>query len=355
MVKYVAPLVGQGGYAGAFAGIPLTAACGLVLAIIWRHSIAALVAKPFTSLYDGGDTPPDPVPTYSTARARQKQGRFQEAVAEIRAQLLRFPTDVEGQLLLAEVQAEGLKDLESAEQTILTFCAQPGHAQKNLAFALYSMADWHLKIAHDSQAARRCLQRIVDHLPDTEFSLGAAQRIAHLASPELRFRLQDPKKFVVPDGVRQVGLRQDQQPVKPPEEDPAQLAADYVRHLERHPLDSDAREKLAVLYADHYHRLDLAADQLEQLITQPNQPGRLVVHWLNLLADLQVRCGVDIETVRATLQRIIDRDPALAAAEVTRRRMELLKLEFKALEVNQDVKMGTYEQNIGLKHARDER
>src|SRR2546428_667340 len=44
MIWKVAPMVGQGGYGGAFGGIPLTAVCGLVLAIIWRQSIAGIVA-----------------------------------------------------------------------------------------------------------------------------------------------------------------------------------------------------------------------------------------------------------------------------------------------------------------------
>src|SRR5258708_3837837 len=64
MFRKVAPIVGQGGYGGALGGIPLTAACGLVLAIIWRHSIASLGAKPFPSLYDGGDQEIDPKPAY---------------------------------------------------------------------------------------------------------------------------------------------------------------------------------------------------------------------------------------------------------------------------------------------------
>src|SRR4051812_43514895 len=75
MLFKVAPIVGQGGYGGAFGGIPLTAVCGLTLAIIWRRSIASLVADPIASLYDGGTTPPDPHPAYSIAQARQKQGK----------------------------------------------------------------------------------------------------------------------------------------------------------------------------------------------------------------------------------------------------------------------------------------
>jgi len=125
-----------------------------------------------------------------------------------------------------------------------------------------------------------------------------------------------------------------------------------VKHLEQHPLDTEERENLAVIYADHYERLDLATGELEQLIGQPNQPAKLVAHWLNLLADLQVRHGADYETVYQTLQRIIDRDPNVAAAEIARHRQGLLKLELKANEKKQAVKMGTYEQNIGLKQGR---
>jgi hypothetical protein len=75
----------------------------------------------------------------------------------------------------------------------------------------------------------------------------------------------------------------------------------------------------------------------------------LLVHWLNLLADLQIRAGADYPTVCQTLQRIVDRDPSLAAAEIARKRLALLKLEIKANENKAPVKIGTYEQNIGLK------
>src|SRR5216110_2299561 len=65
MVFKVAPMVGQGGYSGAFGGIPMAAVCGLGLAFIWRHNIASWVADPIASLYDGRTTPPDPHPAYS--------------------------------------------------------------------------------------------------------------------------------------------------------------------------------------------------------------------------------------------------------------------------------------------------
>ncbi len=85
------------------------------------------------------------------------------------------------------------------------------------------------------------------------------------------------------------------------------------------------------------------------MIGQPNQPGRLVVHWLNLLADLQIRSGASLEAVQQTLQRIVDRDPKAAPANIARNRLALLKLEMKPKGMSQGVKLGSYEQNIGLK------
>ena len=347
----VAPIVGQGGYGGAFGGIPLTAVCGLALALIWRHTLASIVAKPFTSLYDGGDEEPEPRPAYSIAQARQKQGKYLEAILEVQKQLERFPTDMEGQMLLAQIQAEDLKDVQAAQRTIELFYQQPGHAPANIAFALYSLADWHLQIGQDPASARAALEKLIELLPNSEFSLGAAQRLAHMTHAEKMLAESHSKTFAVPQGPQHLGLLRDYPNAAPEAPSEAQMAAEYVKHLEQHPLDTDAREKLAVLYSDHYGRLDLAVDQLEEMIAQPHQPGRLVVHWLNLMADLQIRSGVDYETVKGTLQRIIDRAPNLAAAEIARNRLALLKLEMKAKHNREPVKMGTYEQNIGLKQG----
>jgi len=348
----VGPIIQQGGYGGAFVGIPATAVCGLALAITWRHSIASLVADPVASLYDGGQEPIVPHPAYSVAQAKYKKGLCAEAIVEVRQQLERFPTDFEGHMLLAEIQAEGLRDLAAAEQTIHHWCDQPGHSPKNITFALFSLADWYLQVGHDLTGAHRALSRVTEQLPDTEHALNAAQRIAHLGNAQMMLDPSERKKYTVTEGDRHLGLHREYPGPRPIEKEPGELAADYVKHLTLHPLDTEVRELLARLYADHFHRLDLAADQLEQMIECPNQPARLVVRWLNVLADLQVNHGADYDAVARTLQRIIDRDPNMAAADVARRRLNLLKLELKAREQNQSVKLGTYEQNLGLKQAR---
>jgi len=52
-----------------------------------------------------------------------------------------------------------------------------------------------------------------------------------------------------------------------------------------------------------------------------------------------------------TLAQIIEHYPNQAAADVARNRMDLLKLELKAKTLTRSVKLGDYEQNIGLKQA----
>jgi len=156
----------------------------------------------------------------------------------------------------------------------------------------------------------------------------------------------------VPEGVKNVGLLESSAHLVPAETPPEEVAGAYVKHLQEHPDDTEAREKLAIIYARHYQRLDMATAELEQMIGEPNHPPKRIAHWLNLLADLQIHGGADYEAVRATLEKIVERFPDFAVAEVARSRLAHLKLEFKALEQTANKTLGVYEQNIGLKSSR---
>src|SRR5215471_2474594 len=175
----------------------IIAACGVFMSLLWTPHIGAAMIAPLTNLIDGGNLPPEARPAYSMAQAKQKKGMYLEAISDIRNQLNRFPTDFEGHMLLAQIQAEDLKDLQGAELTLQRFCAQPGHAPKNITFALFSMADWQLKYGQDRDAAQRALEQIIALLPETEFALTAAQRIAHLADAQMVLSPHDRKKFTV--------------------------------------------------------------------------------------------------------------------------------------------------------------
>jgi len=335
-------------------GLVLLIAMGfasVMMILLWRQKFCEYIADQFAALYTGGSIEPDAVPAYSIAEARRKQGRYLEAVEQIRSQLERFPTDFPGWMLLAETQAENLKDLAGAHQTIEELLAQGCHSPKNIAYALNREADWSLKLNHDRDAAQAALDRITQLLPDTEQAQLAFQRLAHLTPPEMLDERHRAQKVALPAGAENVGLRREPLHVKPPEEDPSTTAAKYVAHLEQHPYDNEAREKLALLYARHYQRLDLATDQLEQLIGYPNQTSKQVVHWLNLLADVQMDLAGDIDLVRQTLERIRKLYPKSAAAENTLNRIAYLKLELRQKQTSQAIKLDSYEQSLGLKEG----
>jgi tetratricopeptide (TPR) repeat protein len=322
---------------------------GLVLAILWSRSIGESVGNLFGGLYDGGTAEIEAKPFYSIANAKRTLGKYQEALTEVRRQLAKFPNDFEGTMLLAELQAENLNDLQGAEVTIHRLCSQGELTPRNVAYALTRLADWHLSLHRDRDAAKVALEKIIELLPESEMSLQASQRIAHLADTERLLASQERQGVKVIKGVENLGLMQDSGALKPEEADPGKLAGVLVKHLEQHPLDTEARERLAGIYASHYQRLDLAEEQLEQLINQPNQTAKNVVRWLNSLADLQVQHGGEPEQVKRTLQRIIDLYPESSAAQKAERRMQVVKLEFKGKEKSQAVQLGSYEQDIGLK------
>ncbi len=325
---------------------------GVAISIMWAPHIGEWLCKPLTGLFDGGGEEPEPKPYYSIARSLRMKGKFLEAVVEVRKQLARFPNDFEGVILLAGIQAEDLKDLPGAEITLNHFCDRPDAPPKQVAAAMNHLADWQLKLAQAADSARAALEKITTRFPDTELALLAAQRIAHLGGAEkILLAAHDRQPMAMPEGVKNAGLLESSEHLRPAEIDPAKLAADYVKHLEQHPLDTEVRENLAIIYADHYQRLDLATGELEQLIEEPNQPSKRVAHWLNLLADLQIRHGADYDTVRGTLEKIVERFPDLAVAEMARTRLGRLKLELKGHQKTPDVKLGVYEQNIGLKYG----
>jgi tetratricopeptide (TPR) repeat protein len=322
----------------------------LMLIIIWGANIGAILSKPFTMLYED-NTELEAKPYYSIAEAQRKRGNYTESISHIRKQLAKFPTDFQGQMMLAEIQAENFNDVQGAQVIIHHICEQEGHAPRNIAYAFNTLADWHLKYAQDRDAARQALEKIVELYPKLDLGLIASQRIAHLATPGNLLDAHDRKRLHVPEGIRNIGLLQSSAHLAPAGINPAEAAAKYVKHLEEHPFDTEAREKLAMIYADHYDRLDLAVDQLNQLIEFPNQPAKNVIRWLNQLTDLQIRHGADYETARLTLERIIERFPDQAAADLALKRIDLINLEIKAKGIRPAVKMGTYEKNIGLKYG----
>jgi tetratricopeptide (TPR) repeat protein len=337
------------GYAGAFIGPIVAAIFGIVLGILWAPHLGALIARPFTSLYDDGDAVAELRPLYSIARAKQKRGLYQAAIAEVQKQLERFPADYEGWMLLAEIHAENFKDNAEAQRCVNEILSHTGHAPRNLVFALNRSADWHLELAGDREAAQQALEEIVRRLPNTEFAHTAAQRIAHLTTDQMLADQRERPTITLVHYDEHIGLKGQVADPRPAAEEPAAAAARLVKHLQTYPEDTDAREQLACMYADHYGRIDLAKDQIEQLITLSGATQKEMVHWLNLLVDFHVRVDQDRAAARSVLQRIMETFPKSAAASLAESRLGHLEGEFRRNEKSQVVKLGSYEANMGLK------
>lgn len=346
------PAFVRGGFDAIFIGIGLTGVLAMGINIIWRHSIIEIIAKPLTNLFDGGHEEPEKKPYYSAVMAKRNRGRPLEALVAVREQLAKFPTDFEGVLLLANIQAEDLNDLPGAEITLNNFCNSPNTPDRQVVAAFTQLADWHLKKTVDMDAARAALQKIVARFPDTEISLRAEQRLAHLGETEkIILGQHDRQAMAVPEGVKNIGLLDSTEFLRPKEIEPGKLAAIHVKHLEQHPHDSEVREKLAMIYARDFQRLDLATLELAQLINEPRHSPKQIAGWLNLLANFQVALGAEVAAVTATLGKIVERFPDSPLAEVAQRRLARINQEFKGKEKTPGVKLGVYEQNIGLKYG----
>jgi len=118
------PAFARGGGDSMF-GLSLTLVLSLGIYIMWRNAIIDFISSPLTGLFTGDSQSPDKKPYYSTATARRKRGQYYEAIAEVRRQLDKFPNDFEGVLLLAGIEAENMKDLQAAENTLNRFCDRP--------------------------------------------------------------------------------------------------------------------------------------------------------------------------------------------------------------------------------------
>jgi tetratricopeptide (TPR) repeat protein len=320
----------------------------VLLSFIWLPNLVGIILRPISGAFDGGEDRVDAKPFYFIAVAKRAKGLHQEAIAEIRKQLEKFPGDVPGAMLLAAIQAEDLHDLPAAQATINELLEQPDLTPQQTATALHTLADWQLQQGRDPAAARASLERIALTLPDSQFSHAAEQRIAHLDDAAATRDFRENARFEVRPRERDIGLRKNPQP-EPAILDADLMAAQYVSQLEKHPADTSARENLAILYGEHFRRLDLAADQLEQLIALPDETPKHVTHWLNLLATLHVGIANDEAGAREALLRIIDKFPKTALAEVATLRLGNLRNELKSAAITSSKALGAFEKDLGLK------
>jgi tetratricopeptide (TPR) repeat protein len=215
-----------------------------------------------------------------------------------------------------------------------------------VAFAFHRLADWRWRLGRDPEAVRLAFARIIELFPDSAEAHLAQQRLAHVAGAEMLPGAQTQSPLALPQGDERLGLREDTAHLRRKELDPAAHATELVRQLERFPSDNQAREELAAVYAFELHRVDLAVDQLEQLLAQPYVTISRAARWLNLLADIQVKEADDCAAAQQTLERLIALEPEGAAAELARQRLRTLGLEARGKQKSQAIKLGSREQEL---------
>jgi hypothetical protein len=263
-------------------------------------------------------------PMYSRAIAKMKFGKYTEAEWEIIRELEKSEDDFNGWMMMAELYATHFKDLSEAEQTILEICDQPRTTISQVSVALHKLADWHLKIAENPDAARRALQMICDRMPGTH--------LAHMA------QLRANK---LPESAEEFRRQQSAEPIPLPSHDPlaetsalpameenhdraAAMANECVASLQDDPNDVGAREKLARLMAERLDKADLGLEQIGLLLNLPDQHDGKRAEWLALMAAWNLNYRHDLETGRKFMERLIREFPESPQAYSARRKMQAL-------------------------------
>lgn len=324
---------------------------GIPLGILWVPHLAAFALTPFFNSMTGGNDQVERRPFYSRAIALRKRGDYSGAINEIQGQLVMFPGDADGLMMLAEIHTENLRDFPTAIAVLTELINTPGRTDGEVSLALSRLAELQLNRLNDIAAARATYERIATSFPHTEAALTARQQLAHLPGAEQLAQKLERPKLVVTHHEEKLGLTEDLGTAQLPVDNSGPETNTLLAHLEQFPDDWEAREKVARLYLDHWKRPDLAADQFERLISQPAAPTKQVVNWLNDLADVHLKAPDGVAAARLALERIGQKFPGSQWEAQAKSRISLLGLDQRAKSVPKTLKLGSYEQNIGLKRG----
>jgi hypothetical protein len=266
-----------------------------------------------------------PMPSYSRALAKINFGKYDEAELEVIRELEECENDFDGWMMLAELYATHFDDLPGADQTVRDLCEQPTTTPGQVAVALHRLADWHLKLAHDPVAARHVLERICSRLPGTHMDKMARLRINQLPATRDDLLERESGKPLrlphVPDDWDPTTTR------TLPREEAVAAANDCVEALKKNPDDVPAREKFARLLAESVDDAKTAIEQLELLLSMPNQPVNKRGEWLMTIAGWHARYRDDVEMARLVYQEVMRDFPQTAHAFAAQRRLNLLNLQ----------------------------
>ena len=288
---------------------------------------------------------------YFRAVGLRKRGEYAAAIAAAEAELARFPDDLDGLLLMADIRSVDLRDPAGALGLLELAVLEPKRAPASVALLLSHIADLQVNKLNNPDAARGSLRQIVAEFPGTDAAVLAQQRLAHLPGEQQLLERFDRPKLIVHHHSRNLGLDDAAAPAKTDQEAALQRAGELVRHLTEFPDDWERREELARLYVDPLGRPELATAEMEQLVQHPDAQSRHIARWLNEMADLQLKAPDGVDAAKLTLERLTTQFPDTPWAEQAAARIRLLGLDRRGKEATRTLRLGTYEQNIGLKRG----
>ena len=192
-------------------------------------------------------------------------------------------------MMLADLYANQFNNLPEAEQTVLELCSQQKTSVSQFALALHRLADWHLKLAKDPDAARRVLGLIGERLPGTHLARMAQLRINQLPASAAELREQQSAQAIP---LPALGDRLDEpaETSTASDTDKAAKAANaYVEQLKLNPDNAAARDKLARLLTERLNKPELGIEQIELLFEMPDRSEAERAEWLGLVAAWQIK------------------------------------------------------------------
>ena len=197
-----------------------------------------------------------------------------------------------------------------------------------MSVALHRLADWHLKLGGNPEAARWSLRIICDRLKGTHLAHMAQLRINQLPTTAEELREQQVAK---PIPLPALGDSLDEEPPAPgltlERHRAARRANECVEKLKQDPNNVPARETLARLFAEHLDRTDQGIEQITLLLEMPDQPEARRAEWCGLMAAWHLKYHHDSAAAREVLERLVREFPKTPQALAARRRIQLMDRE----------------------------
>ncbi|HTD66371.1 MAG TPA: hypothetical protein VK846_07570 [Candidatus Limnocylindria bacterium] len=243
-----------------------------------------------------------PLPSYSRALARISFGKYDEAERAVIAELEQFEDDFDGWMMLAELYATHFNDLPSADATVRDVCEQPSTTPSQISIALHRLADWHLKIGHDPVRAREVLEQIGARMPGTHLDKMARQRLQQVPATHAEWlEREQGKPLLLPHASEDASAGG----MKLPPEQAKAAAEECVRLLQKNPDDAIAREKFARLLAESLDEPRTGIEQLELLLTMPDQSRNKRAEWLLSAGQWHARLLKDVEAAKRKYEEVV--------------------------------------------------